>query len=303
MATITNAPGTLAASKPSTRVRSASRRPRVTWDKLLIWIVLGFGAIIMIGPFYWTVITSFKTTAETRALPPTWIPKVWVDDNWRAISGKLDYGGTLAGFFINSLFVCTIITVFTIFTSALCGYVFAKFNFRGKRILFWVVLSMLVVPSSVTLLPLFQMVVNFGWKNNYLALIVPIIFSPFGIFLMRQQMASIPSELIDAARIDGSTEYGIFFKIILPNARAAIAALAIFTFTFQWDNFQWPLIVLDRVEQFTVPLGLSLFRGRNSIAVGPVAAASIATIIPVLIVYFLAQRRFVEGIALTGLKG
>jgi len=303
MATITNAPGTLATAERSTPRRAAGKRPRVTWDKLLIWIVLGIGAIIMVAPFYWTVITSFKTTAETRALPPTWIPQEWTTENWKAVSGRLDYGGSLLLFFGNSLFVCTIITVFTIFTSALCGYVFAKFNFRGKRILFWTVLSMLMVPASVTLLPLFDMVVSFGWKNNYLALIVPIIFSPFGIFLMRQQMMNIPSELIDAARIDGSTEYGIFFKIILPNAKAAIAALAIFTFAFQWDNFQWPLIVLDRVEQFTVPLGLSLFRGRNSIAVGPVAAASIATILPVLIVYFFAQRRFVEGIALTGMKG
>ena len=161
---------------------------------------------------------------------------------------------------------------------------------------------MLVIPFSVTLISLFNMIADWGWRNNYLALIVPIIFSPFGIFLMRQQISNIPSELIDAARIDGASEYGIYFRIILPLSSAALAALAIFTFTYQWDNFLWPLVVLDKPELYTIPLGLAQFRGRSMIEIGPLAAASFVSVLPILVVYVFAQRRFIEGIALTGMK-
>jgi multiple sugar transport system permease protein len=146
------------------------------------------------------------------------------------------------------------------------------------------------------------MIADWGWRNNYLALIVPILFTPFGIFLMRQQIANIPSELIDAARIDGASEYGIYFRIIMPLSGAALAALAIFTFTFQWDNFLWPLVVLDSPDLYTIPLGLAQFRGRTSNEFGLVAAASFVSVLPILIVYVFAQRRFIEGIALTGMK-
>jgi ABC-type glycerol-3-phosphate transport system permease component len=284
---------------------SATQADRWRWrrldlERVLLWIVLGIGAVAMIGPFYWMFISSFKTRTEALAIPPTWWPQEFTAVNWEGLTDLSI--GSMDIFFRNSLLVVSIITVITLFTSSLAGYVFAKFEFRFKNVIFWLVISMLVVPFSVTLIPLFNMIADWGWRNNYLALIVPILFTPFGIFLMRQQIANIPSELIDAARIDGASEYGIYFRIIMPLSGAALAALAIFTFTFQWDNFLWPLVVLDSPDLYTIPLGLAQFRGRTSNEFGLVAAASFVSVLPILIVYVFAQRRFIEGIALTGMK-
>lgn len=273
---------------------------RLDWERLVLWIVLGIGSVAMIGPFYWMIISSFKTQREGTAIPPTWWPQEFTLKNWQDI-GNLTTGSMLI-FFRNSAFVVIVITLITLFTSSIAGYVFAKFEFRFKNVIFWLVISMLVVPFSVTLIPLFNMVADWGWRNNYLALIVPILFTPFGIFLMRQQIANIPNELIDAARIDGASELGIYLRVILPLSGAALAALAIFTFTFQWDNFLWPLVVLDDPGLYTLPLGLAQFRGRGTVDMGLVSAASFVAVLPVLIVYVLAQRRFIEGITLTGMK-
>jgi multiple sugar transport system permease protein len=276
------------------------RWKRMDFERLLLWIVLGIGAIAMVGPFYWMMISSFKTQREGVAIPPTWFPQEFTLKNWQDI-GNLPTG-SMTVFFRNSAFVVIVITVITLLTSSLAGYVFAKFEFRFKNVIFWLVISMLVVPFSVTLIPLFNIIADWGWRNNYLALIVPILFSPFGIFLMRQQIANIPNELIDAARIDGASELAIYLRVILPLSGAALAALAIFTFTFQWDNFLWPLVVLDDPNLYTLPLGLAQFRGRGTIDIGLVSAASFLAVLPVLLVYIVAQRRFIEGITLTGMK-
>lgn len=273
---------------------------RIDFERYLLWIVLGIGAIAMIGPFYWMIISSFKTRSEGVAIPPTWWPRDFTLGNW---GGLTDIAvGSMPIFFRNSVYVVTIITLITLFTSSIAGYVFAKFEFRFKNAIFLLVISMLVVPSSVTLIPLFNMVADWGWRNNHIALIAPILFSPFGIFLMRQQIANIPGELIDAARIDGASEFLIYWRVILPLSSAALAALAIFTFTFQWDNFLWPLIILDDPNLYTIPLGLAQFRGRGMTDIGLVSAASTLSVMPILIVYVFAQRRFIEGIALTGMK-
>jgi ABC-type glycerol-3-phosphate transport system permease component len=273
---------------------------RLDIEKWLLWIVLGIGSIAMIGPFYWMFISSFKTQREASAIPPTWFPQAPTLDNWIDL-GDLSVG-SLPLFFRNSLFVVTTITLITLFTSSIAGYVFAKFDFRFKNIIFGMVISMLVVPFSVTLIPLFNMVADWGWRNNYAALIVPILFSPFGIFLMRQQISNIPDELIDAARIDGASEFMIYRRIILPLSGASLAALAIFIFTYQWDNFLWPLVVLDKPDMYTIPLGLAQFRGRAIVELGLVSAASFVSVLPILVVYVFAQRRFIEGITLTGMK-
>lgn len=286
-----------------TPIASISQTPkrRISTEQLILWIALGIGAIVMLFPFIWTFMASFKSLPELREFPPSFFPKEFTFDNWVGLT-DLEFG-SFETFFLNSTIVVTAITLVTIITSSATGYVFAKFTFRGSRALFWIVLSLMMVPFSVTLIPLFDMMVDFGWTNNYVALIVPIMFNPFGIFLMRQHMQVIPDELIDAARIDGASEFGIFFRIILPLSTAPIAALAIFTFTVQWDNFLWPLVILDDTELWTLPLGLAQFRGRSTIDIGALSAASMLTVIPVLFVYFLAQKRFIEGIALSGMKG
>jgi ABC-type glycerol-3-phosphate transport system permease component len=271
------------------------------WKKPLVWLILGLGSLVMIGPFYWTAITSLKSKAEIMLFPPTFWPREFTADNW---IGLMNLGfGSFPVFFRNSVFVAGVVTLLILLTSSMAGYVFAKFDFRGRSLLFWLTLSMMMIPSSVTLIPLYGMMVAFKWTNSYWALIVPVIFSPFGIFLMRQAMHNIPNELIDAARIDGASEFGIFFKIILPLSTSALAALAIFTFVAQWDSFMWPLVIINDSDLYTLPLGLAQFRGRVGIDMGGVTAGSMVAVVPVLIIYFIAQKRFVEGIALTGLKG
>ena len=266
-----------------------------------LWAVLGIGSIAMLGPFYWTLATSFKSQAEVLAFPPTWWPQKPTTEHWQTLTHL--GSGSFTLFFRNSLFVTTTITLLSLLTSSMSGYIFAKIDFPGRDALFWFILGMMMIPFTVSIIPLYALMATLHWTNTYWALIIPIAFNPFGIFLLRQFMFSIPNEFVDAARIDGASEFGIFFRIILPLSRAALAALAIFEFIQQWDSFLWPLVMLNDVALFTLPLGLAQFRGRVGVDVGATAAGAMVTVIPVLIVYLAAQKQFIEGIALTGLKG
>lgn len=287
---------------PAQQVSVRAHRRRRPWDQYALWLVLGIGALLWMLPFYWTLITSFKSQSEVLAFPPTWWPREPTLDNWLRL-GNLPFG-SFPVFFRNSLFVTTVITGVTLLTSSLAGYVFAKINFRGRDALFWLVLSMMMIPFTVSIIPLYALMSNLKWTNTYWSLIVPIAFNPFGIFLLRQFMFSIPNDFVDAARIDGASEFGIFFKIVLPLATPALAALAIFTFVQQWDNFLWPFVMLNDSELYTLPLALAQFRGRVGVVeIGSTSAAAMITVIPVLAVYMFAQRQFIEGIAMTGLKG
>jgi multiple sugar transport system permease protein len=277
------------------------RRLRLPWSQLLLGLALGLGSVLMVAPFYWTIITSFKSRSEVRVFPPTWWPQEPTLEHWIGLT-NLNIG-SFTLFYRNSLVVATSVTVLVLLTSALVGYVLAKHNFRGREFVFVAILCMLMIPFNISIIPLYALIVDLKWSNTFWALIIPSAYSPFGIFLMRQFMHGIPNELIDAARIDGATEYGIFYRVILPLTAPALAALGIFTFIGQWDDFLWPLVVINEPRLYTIPLGLSQFRGRVGTDVGGLAAASMAAVIPVLIVYFVAQRRFIEGITLTGLKG
>lgn len=280
-----------------------ARSPRraINWTRGLLTLLLSLGAVLMVAPFYWTLVTAFKSRAEVLRFPPTWWPQQPTLEHWRSLTNLSV--GSFPLFFRNSIFLAVTITLLVLLTSAMAGYIFAKLPFRGRETLFWLVLSMMMIPFTVSIIPLYGMMVQIGWANTYWALIIPIAFEPFGIFLMRQFMQNLPNELLDAARIDGAGEFGIFFRIVLPLSTAALSALAIFTFLRQWDSFLWPLVVLNDPQLYTLPLGLAQFRGRFGTDVGGTAAASIVTVVPVLAVYLLAQKQFVEGIALTGLKG
>lgn len=285
-----------------TRRREQSRR--FSWarlERMLLTAFLAIGSVLMIGPFYWALVTAFKSHEEILLFPPTWWPKNPTLEHWIELSDLRI--GSFEVFFRNSLFVSITVTVLTLLTSSMAGYVFAKYSFRGRDALFIAILSMLMVPFNISIIPLYALMLDLQWTNTFWALIIPSAFSPFGIFLMRQFMHSIPDELIDAARIDGASEFGIFFRIVLPLSTAALAALAIFIFIAQWDDFLWPLVIIDEPALYTLPLGLSQFRGRVGTNVGGLAAGSMLAVIPVLIVYFIAQRRFIEGIAMTGMKG
>jgi len=282
-------------------VASSRSRVRRRVERWAIWFLLGLGALVMIAPFYWMIITSFKPRAEVMVFPPTWWPKAPTLEPWTTL-GQLR-GGGFPVFFRNSIFVTFCVTFLVLLTSAMAGYIFAKFEFRGRDLLFVLVLSMMMIPFNVSIIPLYALMIDFHWTNSYWALIIPSAYSPFGIFLMRQFMHSIPNDLIDAGRIDGASEFGIFFRIIVPLSTAAIGALGIFTFQGTWDDFLWPLVIIDEPALYTLPLGLGQLRGRFGSDVASMCAGATIAVLPVLVVYFLAQRRFIEGIALTGLKG
>lgn len=292
---VTTAPVSSSSTLPS------ERRSMWRLERPLLWLLLALGSIAVLGPFYWMLVTSFKIQQEVLRYPPTWWPERFTWDNWLEL-GNVS-GQSFATFFQNSLFVAGSITALTLLISAMSGYVFAKLPFRGRDRLFWVVLSLMMIPFTVSIIPSYALMVRFGWIDSHLALIVPIIFNPFGIFLMRQFMQSIPADLLDAARMDGASEFRVFFQIAVPLSQAALAALGILTFLAQWDNFLWPLVILQSPEKYTVPIALAQFRGRMGTEVGATAAASILAVLPVLIVYIFAQRRVVEGISLTGMKG
>lgn len=265
----------------------------------LLWIVLGLGALAMLLPFYWMLITAFKPQQEILRLPVTWWPAQPTLKHWLDAFRVAHFGQ----YFLNSVFLSVTITVFNLLTSAMAGYVFAKFQFRGRDALFIFVLSGLMIPFNVPLIPLYGLMVKFNWANTFWAVIVPSIYTPLGIFLLRQYIHSIPNDLMDAARVDGANEFDIFFRIVLPLCTPALAALGIFALTFNWNDFLWPFIVLDDPSLWTLPVGLARLRGRFTIDYGLIMAASALTTLPMLIFYFFAQRRFIEGITLTGLKG
>ncbi len=271
---------------------------RINYPKLITILLLSAGSIIMLFPFIWMVSTSFKTPPQVISYPPTLIPRPPTLEYYNQIFTKLNFGR----FFLNSAYISTIITASVLLTSSFVGYVFAKFDFWGKEFIFIMILSTMMIPFAVTMIPLYLIMSKLGWVDSHLALIIPGLYSTFGIFLMRQFMSTVPNELREAAIVDGCGEFRTFWSIILPQCKPALAALGIFTFMWNWDNFLWPLIVLNSENNFTLPVGLSMFSRQWWTNYGLVMAGATVSVIPILIVFFIFQRHFIEGIVLTGLK-
>lgn len=263
-------------------------------------LLCAFLCLIMLFPFLWMVFTSFKHNWDVVQFPPRILPQEF--------AGFVAYEKVFTEipfftFFKNSGITAIFVTLGTLFTSSLGGYVFAKFEFRGKRALFLMILATMMIPFDVICIPLYLLVRQMGLLNNLAALILPGLVSAYGIFLCRQFMGGIPDALVDASRIDGCSEFGIYFKIILPLSVPVLSALAIFTFMANWDSFLWPLIVLDDVSQKTLPLGMSMFRQTFGMARwNVIMAGAVVSILPVMAVFLAAQKNFIEGITLSGMK-
>ncbi|KQY21766.1 sugar ABC transporter permease [Cellulomonas sp. Root485] len=264
-----------------------------------IYVVLGLGLVLVVTPFIWMLLGSFKTNGELRSNPPTWWPQAPTIDNYRELFTRLDF----AQFFTNSFVVAVVVTVGNMVFCSMLGYAFAKIDFWGRTWLFRLVLATLMIPGMVLLVPLFVLVSNLGMVNTYFGLILPFLAGPFGVFLMRQFMQGIPDELIDAARVDGAGELRIFATVVLPLCKPALATLAILTFLGSWNNFLWPLVVASTEDMYTLPVALALYSvGQNSTNYGLLLAGSCVVLIPVLVVFLTMQRHFVQGLATTGLK-
>ena len=268
---------------------------------ILAYGFLTIGAVVMLLPFVWMVLSSFMTSEEVIARPLTWFPAELQFENYKNLANAVPLGRM----YLNSAIVTTLTALGVLLTSSLAGYGFAKFEFPGRDVLFLLVLATMMIPFFVVLIPVFYLISKFGWVDTYAGLIVPNIVTGFGIFLMRQYMLSLPDEVLDAARVDGASEFEIFWRIALPLSTPVIGALGILSFVYHWNSFLWPLVVARSNSMWTVPVGLNSLRVYASSAdvINQQMAGAALAIVPVMIVFLALQRYFVRGIALTGLKG
>lgn len=275
-----------------------NRKPFSLWS-IPLHILLAIGAVVMAGPFAWMVFSSFKPLNEIFAQPPKLLPEVWQPSNYVTTLQGADFA---RGFF-NSFYISTTVTLVSLLTCAMAAYAFARIRFPGSNAIFGVFLATLMVPVQLTIIPLYIILSKVGWVDTHLALIVPpALFNAFGVFLLRQYVRGIPLELEEAAAIDGAGRVRTFITIILPLLRTPMTALGIFVFLGQWNNFFYPLIFLNTDTKFTIPLLVNQFKGQYSSDWTSLMAAATLAAAPLLIVFIIAQRQIVEGIALSGSK-
>lgn len=270
------------------------------WHYLTIFLLV-FCSIIMITPFLWLVSSSFKTQNQIFQYPPQWIPNPFQPENYiKALTYK-----PFHLYLKNTLIIALLNVTAVVLTSSFCAYGFARIRFPGRDFWFGVVLATLFLPYAILIVPSFIIFAKLGWINTFLPLTVPMFFGggAFNIFLLRQFFRSIPEELADAARIDGCSEFGIYWRIFMPLAKPALITVAIFTFLAAWNDLLGPVIYLRSQEKFTVAAGLASFTTQTDISWDLQLAASTAMTIPVIILFFFAQRYFIRGIVMSGLKG
>jgi multiple sugar transport system permease protein len=290
---------TRGAADPARRPRRDALRSRDYLARVVLHTLLGAGLVVMVGPFVWMALSSFKSETEIRANPPTWLPGNPTFDNYGVLVNRLDF----PTYFANSAVVAVVTTVGNLLFCSAAGYALAKLRFPGKQVLFLVVVGTIMVPSIVTMVPLFVLSSNLGLVNSLAGLILPFLAQAFGVFLMRQFIQSIPDDLLEAARIDGASEPRIYWQIVLPLCKPALATLGILTFLASWNNFLWPLVAATTEDKYTLPVALALYAiGKNQTRYDLLLAGSVLIVVPVLLVFVLLQRHFVRGIATTGLK-
>jgi multiple sugar transport system permease protein len=263
-----------------------------------MWVTLVAGAVVFIFPFVWMVSTSLKPEPQAITYPPTLFPRTV--DLSPYVNVWSDIG--LARLFLNTLVFAGAVTVSSVVLDSLAAYGFARLRFPGKELLFWVVLVTLMVPLAVLIVPLFFELYHFHWLNTYQGLIIPLAANGYGIFLLRQFFSTLPFELDDAARVDGASEFYIYRRIVLRLSIPAIIALSIFTFSFNWNNFLWPLVMTSTTSMRTLPSGLVLFTGEHEVIYDLMCAGATLAMLPLVALFFMLQRHFVSGIALRGLR-
>jgi multiple sugar transport system permease protein len=271
------------------------------WWNLLIWLILIGGAVVMSMPFVWLVSSSLKLENDIFQFPPEWIPNPVRFQNYSDALTYKPFNIYLA----NTMRIVILNEIAILFTSSLCAYGFARIQFPGRDFWFSVVMATLMVPYFVLMVPIFVIFSRLHWIDTFLPLVIPPFFGggAFNIFLLRQFFRTLPSELADAARIDGCTEFGIYWRIMMPLAKPALTAVAIFTFLNGWNDFIGPLLYLNSPDKFTVAIGLATFRSVMRTRWDLLMAASSAMILPVVLLFFFAQRYFIQGVVLSGLKG
>ncbi len=284
----------------STRILGKAKAPRygLKGKNVVIWGLLVAGACVMLFPLYWMFATAIRPRKELFSGEFNLFPSELVWSNFSEAWGKLPF----TQFYINSIVIAVVAVAVTVFINLLAGFTFAKYEFPGRNILFLLLISTLMIPIQVIMVPEFLIVSQLGWVNTCAGVIAPRAAEAFGIFMVRQFMVSIPDELLEAARLDGASEFKIFLRVVLPLSWPVIAVLTIFTFMWRWNDFAWPLVVLQERSTYTVPLGLNLMKGQFFTDWTGIMSMSLVSILPMLLVFIFFQRYFIQGMATTGMK-
>lgn len=267
---------------------------RAMIQSAILHLSLLVAAALTLLPLLWMLAVSLLPAAESGA----WLPRHPTLDHYRTLFARLD----VARYALNSLAIAAGVTVLSVLINALAGYAFAKLRFRGRDPLFGLLLSAMLIPGQVGMLPLFLILKGLGWVNSYAGVVIPGLVSIFGIFLMRQYALAIPDSILDAARIDGAGEFRIFFSVVLPLCRPILVTLALFTFMGSWNDFMWPLIILTGSEHYTLPVALANLLGEHGQDVELMMAGSLLTVLPVVVLFLLLQRYYVAGLVLGSVK-
>lgn len=293
---------------PITKTIISEKRPKrrqsnvFKWkatSTILLWVFIGVGLLFMVMPGLWMILSSFKTRAEIMAVPMRLFPDQWMLVNYaNAIKFTKFYQ-----VFLNSIVITTVITIVNVFTCTWGGYTFGKLKWPGRDLVFFFLLSTMMIPGFLIIIPRYVLVAKMGMLNSYEGMIIPFLFETFGIFLAKQHMLSIPDELLDAARVDGCSAFGTYWRIILPLSKPIMAVLVIFIFNWTWDNLLWASMILTTPESWTLPVALANLKlqGANYYEL-QLAGASLA-VLPVVIIFILFQRNIIQSVTITGLKG
>lgn len=274
--------------------------PKGRMAKTIIYVFLIVLCITFIFPFFWMVSTSLKYSNEILTWPPTFWPEKLNWKNYSDVVSQINIGKM----YLNSIYIAVVTTIGQVFFSAVAGFAFAKLRFKGRNFLFICYVGTMMVPSMVTLIPRYVLMSQLGWVNKHISVIAPVLLgTPFAVFLTRQFFMTLPQQLMEAAVIDGASYPRVFFQIYLPLMRPILSTLGIFCFMGAWNDFLWPLITLQSQNLKTLPVGLAAFQGMYGVQYNLLMAGAVLSVIPVFIVFLFAQKQFINGIALTGMKG
>jgi multiple sugar transport system permease protein len=284
---------------PATRLAERPQRRRSSTGRIITVVVLVILAIIWILPILWAIDTSLKPEGETTAIPVSWFASHFTFDAYITTFATTN----LPRWYFNSFLTSAIISIVTVILASMAAFAFSRVPFKGRNILFWIILAGIMVPIQILIVPLFTQMQSFGLVDTYWGIMLPQFASPIAVFIFKQYFDGIPKELEEAAIMDGASRWRVYWQIWMPLARPAIAAVAIFAFVISWNNFLWPFIVISGNNMMTVPVGLSTVQTSFGVRYAQIMASAVLGGIPVLIVFLFFQRQIVQGIAGTGLKG
>jgi ABC-type glycerol-3-phosphate transport system permease component len=299
MAQVSTSTSTQATARPIEAPRGERPTRQFSWWHLIVYLFLAIFTITSLGPLVFTIISSFKTMSEVLAFPPTLFPHPWVTSNYSDVLSDPSF----LRWILNAFIYAAGATVLNVLFSGMAGYALSRLNFPGRETIFVTTLAVMMIPLAVTLIPKFLIVNNMHLVNTYWALILPAMAQPFSVFIMVQFMKVLPKELEESAKIDGATTWRTFFQIILPQVRPALVAVAIITFQGAWNDFMWPLVALGTRDMYTLPVGLFFYKSAHYTQYNLLLASSLFNTVPILILFFIFQRYFIEGAVSSGVKG